>query len=124
MEQAMAQAIQTATTIPSAPPAPSILYIPEIHNRRGEVYFPELRTYDTSKHQIVADIASAQHDDVRRVIAVDVASGSSWDASKEIAGLVLDVVLQDEGRVPRWCVDFLEEHLGCNYVYRCEREAA
>jgi len=121
----MAYAVQAAITNPSLPsPAPIVYYIPEIHNSRGQVYFPELRTHDTSKHQIVADIASAQHDDVRRVIGINLADGSSWDASKEIAGLVLDIVLQDEGRVPAWCIDFLEEHLGCNYVRTCERQAA
>lgn len=113
-------------TIPSgvSTVTPAVIYIPEIHNRRGQVFFPDLRKGDTAKATIVADIASAQHEDVRRVIAVDLAAGTSWDASKEIAGLVLDSVLAEDGRVPVWCLDFLEEHLGVNYVRTCERQAA
>lgn len=119
------QADSTITTIaPDRPTAtPAIIYLPEINLRGGNI-FPELRTGDTTKATLVADIASAQHDEVRRVIAVDVANGTSWDASKEIAGLVLDAILVDYSRVPAWCIDFLEEHLGPNYVRRCERQAA
>lgn len=109
-------------TIP-ARPTPAVIYLPEVHSKGGN-YFPELRTGDTSKHTIVADIASAQHDSVTRVIAIDIASGTSWDASKEIAQAVLDVILEDYSRVPAWCVDFLEEHLGVNYVRSVERTAA
>lgn len=121
----MTQANSALTTIPASRPTatPAIIYIPEIHLRGGNI-FPELRTGDTSKAAIVADICSAQHDEVRRVIAVDLASGTSWDASKEIAGLVLDAILVDYSKVPAWCIDFLEEHLGPNYVRRCERQAA
>lgn len=109
---------------PSAPPVPAVVYIPEIHKPKSSPYIPELRTGDTTKATIVADIASSQHEDVSRVIAFDLGAGTSWDASKEIAIAVLDVILVDHPRVPAWCVDFLEEHLGANYVRRCEREAA
>ena len=101
-------------------PAEAIVYLPEIHSRGGS-YFPELHTGDTSKATIVADIASAQHDDVRRVVAFDLIAGTSWDASKEIAQAVLDAILTDYARVPAWCIDFLEEHLGVHTVRAAER---
>ena len=119
----MLQANESLTTFSSAQRASTVIYLPEIHSR-GQSYFPELRTGDTSKATIVADIASAQHDNVRRVIAFDLDAGTSWDASREIAQAVLDVVLTDSDRVPVWCVDFLEDHLGIGYVARAERWAA
>lgn len=120
----MSQAIQSTTTIPSAtrPTAtPAVIYLPEVYSIGGN-YFPELRTGDTTKATLVADIASAQHDDVTRVIAIDPASGTSWDASKEIAQAVLDVILVDYSRVPAWCEDFLERHLGIFNVRTAEAE--
>jgi hypothetical protein len=115
----------SVTTIRPAVQAPAVIYIPEIHIPRIGTYFPELSGTATTKATVVADIAKAQHEDVSRVIAIDIAAGTSWDASKEIAGLVLDVVLSEhDGRVPAWCVDFLEEHLGVGYVRQCEQEAA
>lgn len=103
------------------------IYLPMIQDgprSAGKTYLPELRNGDMTLHTIVADIASAQHDDVVKVIAIDLASGTSRDASKEVAHLVLDAVLEEEHHVPDWCRDFLEEHLGANYVRSTEREAA
>lgn len=122
----MLQANSALITIP-APPAPSassqaprtVFYLPEIGSKGGS-FFPELRTGDTTKATIVADIASAQHDDVRRVIEIDLAAGTSKDVSREIAQAVLDVILTDYSRVPMWCRDFLEEHLGVGWVQRAE----
>ncbi len=119
----MSQAIPSVTTIPSAPQTPSVIYLPEIHSSGG-AYFPELRTGDTTKATLVADIASAQHEDVRRVLAVDLATGTGWDASQEIAQAVLDQVLNEFFQVPTWCADFLHQHLGVGFVARAEREAA
>jgi hypothetical protein len=117
----MSQAIQSTTT-PTRPTAtPAVIYLPEVYSVGGN-YFPELRTGDTTKATLVADIASSQHDDVMRVIAVDPASGTSWDASKEIAQAVLDVILVDYSRVPAWCEDFLERHLGVFNVRTAEAE--
>lgn len=110
-----------------APPptsTPAIIYIPEIHAQRYGRYFPELRTGDTAKAAIVADICSAQHDEVVRIIAIDLAAGTSWDASKEIAQAVLDQVLSESGEIPHHCRNFLEEHLGVRDVMDAEREAA
>lgn len=101
-----------------------ILYIPEIHHVRGN-YFPELTVArDTSRDAIVADLASAQHEDVIRVLALDLATGRGWDASQEIAQAVLEAVLADHARVPAWCMGFLETHLGVAYVHAAERQAA
>ena len=74
----MTQADAVPTTIlrPPAHFAPAIFYIPEIHNPTYGTYFPELRGSDTTKATIVADIASAEHEDVSRVIAFDVAAGT------------------------------------------------
>lgn len=107
--------------------AAATLYIPQIQDgprSEGKTYIPELRHSDMSLHTIVADIASAQHDNVVRVLAIDLASGTSRDASKEVAHLVLDAVLEDEYHVPDWCRDFLEEYLGVNYVRSAEMAAA
>ena len=109
------------TTIPPAV-APSVFYIPEVFTRDGGPYFPELNASDTTKATIVADIASAQHEDIVRVIAVDVANGKSWDASKEIAYEVLQTVISEHGEVPRWCLEFLHEHLGVGFVNSAEQE--
>jgi hypothetical protein len=118
----------THTTVSLIPPAvqpPSVIYIPEVHNGfERKRYFPELQSSDTTRATIVADIASAQHDRVVRVIAVDVDAGKCWDASKEIASEVLDTVLADYAEVPNWCADFLHEHLGVRHVIAAEREAA
>lgn len=97
----------------------TVFYLPEIGSKGGS-FFPELRTGDTTKATIVADIASAQHDDVRRVIEIDLAAGTSKDVSREIAQAVLDIILTDYSRVPTWCRDFLEEHLGVGWVQRAE----
>jgi len=119
-----ANAFPTTILRPPTHFAPDVFYIPEIHNPAHGTYFPEMNLHDTTKATIVADIATAQHEDVNRVIAFDVEAGTSWDASKEIASLVLDQVINEHGRVPAWCVDFLEEQLGVGFVRQCEREAA
>lgn len=119
----MAQADTKTITIRGTAPQAAIVYLPFIHNKSGD-YLPELRNGDTTKATIVADIASAQHDAVIRVIAFDISAGTSWDASAEIAHAVLDVVLTDQAHVPHWCRDFIEEHLGVNYVQACQRQAA
>jgi hypothetical protein len=91
------------TTIRPATPAP-VHYFPEVHSGfDGELYFPELGVGDTTFATIVADIASAQHEDIVRVIAVDLANGRSWDASKEIAKEVLHQVIADPGEASRLC---------------------
>ena len=121
----MAQANTTSTMIRPAATAPTIFYIPEIHSgARGGNYFPEMNLHNATKATVVADIATAQIEDVSRVIAFDIAAGTSWDASKEIAHHVLDEILAKHGRVGAWCIDFLEEHLGVGFVRQCEREAA
>lgn len=100
------------------------LYIPQISEGHGKTYIPELRGNDTSLHSIVSDIAGAQHDNVSRVIAFDLGAGTSWDASKQVAEHVLDIVLTEHGRAPEWCIGFLHEHLGVGYVNNAERQAA
>lgn len=120
----MTQSILTAIRHSCAPATPArVMYLPEVHSF-GQVYFPELKASDTTKAMLVADIASAQHEEIGRVIAVDVASGKSWDASAEIARDVLRTMLDERGEIPRWCLDFLEEHLGVATVALAQREAA
>lgn len=120
----MAQADLAPIPIRPAQTTPDVIYIPIIRLDHGP-YVPEMRVgKDTTKDTIIADIASSQHDEVLRVLAIDTENGKSWDASIEIAGLVLDAVLKDHDRVPGWCIDFLEAHLGCGYVAQAEREAA
>lgn len=117
-------AVKAAAT---AVAAKTILYIPQLQDgprNTGKTYIPELRSSDTTLHTIVADIAGDQHDNVVRVLAVDIETGSSWDASKQVAEHVLDIVLTEHGRVPEWCIDFVHEHLGVGYVNNAERQAA
>lgn len=102
----------------------AIIYIPQISEGHGKTYIPELRGGDTSLQSIVSDIAAAQHDSVSRVMAIDLAAGTSWDASKQVAEHVLDIVLTEHGRAPEWCIGFLHEHLGVGYVNNAERQAA
>ena len=111
------------STIPSKATATGILYLPEIHSRSGS-YFPDIRRSDMTKAAVVSDIVSSQHDDVIRVIAIDIVNGKSWDASQEIAQAVLDDILNDYSTVPMWCRPFCEEYLGIGKVNRAEREAA
>ena len=116
----MLQANPALSRVAPAPQRPAtVFYPPEIASKGGS-FFPELRSSDTTKATIVADIASAQHDDVRRVIEIDLAAGTSRDVSREIAQAVLDVILTDYSRVPAWCRDFLEEQLGEGCVRRAE----
>lgn len=105
---------------PSA--APAILYFPEVHSgfNGDQNYFPELKRSDMTFATIVADIASAQHEDIRRVIAVDLASGKCWDASVEVAKAVLETHIREDGEVPRWSRDFLEDILGVAHVNSAE----
>lgn len=116
------QAANTPTLIRAAASTAAVIYIPEIHSAKHGRYFPELGTGDTARDTIVADIASNQRDDIARVIAIDLANGKSWDASTEIADLVLDIVLAEHGGVPAWCEDFLEMHLGVTRVREAEYE--
>jgi hypothetical protein len=78
----MTHTTQLALILPAVQP-PSVIYIPEVYTRDGGPYFPELKSSDTTKATIVADIASAQHEDVARVIAFDLSAGKSpaWDVA-------------------------------------------
>jgi hypothetical protein len=116
-----------ASAEPALIPAPApqgVFYIPVVHSVDGKDYFPELRTGDTTKATLVADIASAQHEDISRVIAVDLSLGRAWDASREIAAEVLGVFIEERGSVPRWSRDFLTKHLGHAQVNYAEAWAA
>lgn len=114
------QAHRIATTIrPTLPQG--VIYIPVVHSDLDDrTYFPELRTGDTTRATLVADICSAQHEDITAIIAVDLAAGQSWDASAEIAQLVLEHHVREDGGVPRWGRDFLEKHLGIRHVIAAE----
>lgn len=120
----MAPQASSALTMIRPVSVPAVIYIPEVHSgfNGDQSYFPELKRSDTSKAAIVADIASAQHEELRRVIAVDLANGTCWDASSEIAADVLEALRQDYDEVPRWARGFLEDHLGIAHVNLAERE--
>jgi len=116
------QAVSAPTTIRPAA-TPGIIYIPMVHSgfQGDKNYFPELKLSDTTKATIVADIASAQHEDIARIIAIDLANGKCWDASAEIAKEVLDIFMSEREGIPGWCRDFLEDKLGCEHVADAER---
>jgi hypothetical protein len=120
-------AIQTESAVTTIRPsvassaAEPIRYIPEVHGFHGaQDYFPELKRSDMTFATIVADIASAQHEDIRRIIAVDLANGKCWDASVEVAKAVLDTHIREDGEVPRWSRAFLEDILGVAHVNSAE----
>jgi hypothetical protein len=120
----MTQKIVTA--IPSAKSAAAqlpILYFVECAHHTG-AFFPEINSADTSKWQVIADIASAQHERVLSVTMVDRTNKRCEDVSVEIAREVLNQVLDERGEVPMWCEDFLEKHLGVQTVALAQFEAA
>lgn len=121
----MAPATHSTTLIRAAQNTAAIIYIPEIFRPDdGWTGTPEMARSDQTKAMIVADLASAQHEYVSRVIAIDLASGKCWDASKEIAQAVLDITAAECSSTPSWCVEFLEMHLGINKVQNAFARAA
>ena len=64
--------------------------------------------------ELVADILDAQHEDVVRVLAVDIQTGTSWDATREIADDVFNHLIQTGSNVQPWLVDFLEANISAN----------
>lgn len=122
----MLQAIHATTPIlvpPASGPAPSTQYFVVIAHIHGD-YIPESSLSELNRDCTVSDIAGGQHEHVRKVIAVDLASGRTWDATVEIARDVLNQCLDVEGTIPDCCRDFLEDVLGWHHVRRCEFEAA
>lgn len=119
----MAQAVSAVSTICPHAVQSEPLYIPIISAAPHD-YVRERETPELSRSQVAADIASAEISDVASVVAMDLASGRSWDASVEVAEDVLDIVLRERGYIPDWCRDFLEHHLGWHVIAAAEREAA
>jgi hypothetical protein len=122
MEVPMPQATHTASILPEPAAVATQIYVPQQDScprREGKTYIPEIPFGRLGKAEVIADIASAEHEEV--VIGVDLSAGTSWDASKEIAQAVLELVLRDDDRTPAWCIDFLREQLGVNYVRAAER---
>lgn len=113
-------AIQLNTTIR---PFPTAHYFVVIADPTGD-YIPESSISELCRDCVISDIAGGQHRNVRRVIAADLATGKTWDASKEVAREVLNQCIDIDGEIGDWCIDFLEEILGCNYVRACCVEAA
>jgi len=116
MECTMAQAIAVSRPIPSMIPAiainPEPLFIPFLDRKKN--YTPEMETSRMRRAELVADILDAQHEDVVRVIAVDVESGTSWDATREIADEVFNHLVRTGSNVPAWLIDFLEANISYN----------
>jgi hypothetical protein len=102
--------------IPSMIPALSIqpepLFIPFLDRRKN--YTPELETSRMRRAELVSDILDAQHEDVVRVLAVDVQTGTAWDATREIADDVFNELIRTGSNVQPWLVDFLEANISAN----------
>lgn len=129
----MAAQVDTTVSMIRGPTAEPVRYFPEAYTFQGgsfsggkgslpSTFFPEMNTGDTTRATIVADIASAQHEDIKRIIAVDLANGKCWDASREIALDVLEIFRTERDEIPDWGRPFLEEHLGIANVNIAERE--
>lgn len=116
----MAQANQTVTPI-RPPSAAGTIYLPEVHAQAGN-YFPETDMARCGMADVVADIVSGELTKVQRVIAVSVGGSECWDASMAIAAAVLVKSLNDFDRVPEWCENFCEWHLGVHNVRQTEHE--
>lgn len=115
----MAQTETTSvTTIPSAAPR-GVIYVPVVRYN-GEWLIPEIALADTVRTTLVRDIATAQHENVSRVLAVDLVAGRGWDASREIAGDVLVELIRERDGVDGPARDFLEKHLGVRAVREAE----
>ena len=120
----MAQATRIPSAIlPSSSTASTVKYLPQIRHPNGD-YFPETDLADTGRDSIINDIAGGQYERVVRVFAFDIQSGNAWDASEDIANYALWQAIDHHGECPDYLRDFVEEHLGCNYVRSCEVEAA
>ena len=101
---------KTVTTIPSAPTAPlasEAFYFPELQwSRQDEPEFPPRARHLTARSCVVDDMISGDIEGVCRVLAMNPDAGTSWDASKEIAHLIMDCVLVDRGEpIPRHLID-------------------
>lgn len=82
-------------------------------------FFPERDTSDLTRAETVKDIRTGQYEDVSRVIAVDLADGRAWDATRDIARDILNEL--DEPPLP-FLQDFLECALGVGVVASVLRE--
>lgn len=116
----MAYADSAFSTIPSVvtPPAPAstdadIIYIPQV--KFGKVgYFPEIEIGRTREGELVSDILDDQITDIVRVLAIDLANGTSWDATRDIADLVFNSLIRSGSNVPEFLVDFLSDNIAMN----------
>jgi hypothetical protein len=121
----MPQADSVSTTLAAVtvgPLSPAPWYLPIIHSAKAGAFFSDLSLDQAlSKAELVQDIADGQHENVDRVIGINVEAGASWDASREIAQAVLDTLPYNEP-IPAYVFDFLEDHLGCQVMARVERE--
>jgi hypothetical protein len=84
---------------------------------------PAFRIYGRSKIVLVIDVASGAYKNLARVLAFDTDREISWDASREIAEAVLAHLLRRDSHIPGFCLAFLENHLGINYVRYAAAEA-
>lgn len=107
------QAISTITMIPGLSLQPEPLFIPFL--KFGKItYCPELEPSRMRRAELVSDILDAQHEDVVRVLAVDIESGTSWDATREIADDVFNHLIHTGSNVPEWLEEFLEANIDMN----------
>ena len=91
---------------------PEPLFIPFLDRKKN--YTPEMETSRMRREELVADILDGQHSDVVRVLAVDVESGTSWDATREIADDVFNHIIRTGSNVQPWFLDFLEANINMN----------
>ena len=107
------QATNTISMIPLLALQPEPLFIPFL--KFGKIsYCPELEPSRMRRAELVSDILDAQHEDVVRVIAVDVENGTSWDATREIADDVFNHLIRTGSNIQPWLVDFLDANIAMN----------
>jgi hypothetical protein len=100
------------TTI--VPTQPDVVYVPYLRDplKKAASYVPELDSSRMRRGELVADIlAGEHHHGVAYVHAYDIAAGTSWDATREIADDVFNAVIKAGEGPPEHLVGFLEDHI-------------
>lgn len=90
-----------------------IMYLPI--KKFGKIpYFGEIEMTRSREGELVADMLDAQHTDVVRILAVDLAHCTSWDATQDIADAIFNHLIRTGSNVPEWLIDFLEANISSN----------
>ena len=73
---------------------------------------------DRTLEAALAEIRHGEHDDVDRVIRVNLVTGQCADVTKEIAGILRDEINQHNDKPHRALRDFIEWNCGASALHR------